>query len=362
VLKYRLYSINKQALSTFRLLRLNSPLSEDDLISLEGSIRRLEQQLSDWRKNIPGFLTMDYYDRFRASDPSSQPRDREFQNLDENDRKLLLQALTLQILDDSSLIFFCRPLLEHRVSTKISGQASLSALRYRKYVLGVAVEAALRISRMPMKALENSLALSFLFIHFFTAAAVLCIIPPNEPFSTRAQESKTGVLRIIQASRTLRDTSNIAKHANELLTALLGATTQRELKNALGGQESGREGSPVATAFDAPEILPRASVQHLTTHDRNQPLSAERDMPLENDHVTINVSVPKVRDGPPTDQQYPTGASPAAYTATSFASLDDYGFQFDGQLDETFGAFGQSKYFTYKNMMPAYQTPKCLIE
>ncbi|RVX71128.1 hypothetical protein B0A52_03494 [Exophiala mesophila] len=342
ILRYKLYSINKHALSTFRLLRLGDVLSEDELESLVESVKEIEHLLAEWRKNLPTYLTMEHYDDGLEHNDPLQPRGSPG-TIDEATRKLMLQAIVLQITYDSTVIFVRRPLIEHKVATKPSGSLTSAAYKYRQKSLSVAVDAALRISRLPLAELDNSLALSFLFMHFFTAGVILCIIPPTEPFSARSQESKAGVMRIIRASRVLGSNSKIGKHLDELLTALLSATIQRELNTAL---------DPQTVMLNAEHLAQSSTLQNsdlvLGQTESSQPLIPGE---LSQDRIDEGLA-PSPRDmsGIQDSSEISfSGQQPQQdYHSAMLSQLEDSNFQFDAHLDETFGAFGQVMF----NLLP----------
>ena len=58
-LKYKLYSITRQAVSSLRLLRLNDPPPLDDLNALIRAVSHIESLLGEWRKDVPPFLSSD---------------------------------------------------------------------------------------------------------------------------------------------------------------------------------------------------------------------------------------------------------------------------------------------------------------
>lgn len=339
VLKYRLYSITKHALSTLRLLRLNNPLSEGDATSLLDTIRQTEHQLSDWHSQIPDYLTMEYYNTSFRDGEGSQPHlNQNSPTTNQSDRILMLQAITLQATYDSSVIFLRRPLIEHRLNLNGATGTVKSASEYRERSLDIAIEAALRISRLPLGELEHHLVLSFVFMHFFTAGVILCIVPPTEPFSARSQECKSGVMRIIRTSRAHGNSSKMAKHLDELLTPLLSATIQRELNNAL---------DPQSVSLNAESVGQSASIQNYelsapTPQRSEQYLLDQSNQFHPPPNFAANDSMP-----PPTreqlQQQFPHDLSQPGYQTPGLVQVDNSDFQFDAHLDETFGAFGQSK-------------------
>lgn len=107
-------------------------------------------------------------------------------------KQLFLRALALQLTYDGAIILIRRLLLEYQVTD----QALASTDAQTQYVvlqsLEVAVEAAVRISRLPLAQFKGQLCLSFAFAHFFIAGVILCIHPARQPFTPLAQEAKAG--------------------------------------------------------------------------------------------------------------------------------------------------------------------------
>ena len=55
-LKQQLYQIIRETLSTFRLLRLHSPMTADDLQSLIDAVRGIDTRLSQWKRSLPSLF------------------------------------------------------------------------------------------------------------------------------------------------------------------------------------------------------------------------------------------------------------------------------------------------------------------
>ncbi|KIX04928.1 uncharacterized protein Z518_05799 [Rhinocladiella mackenziei CBS 650.93] len=334
VLKYRLYSITKQALSNFRLLRLKDPLSPEDQNALIRAVSHIESLLAEWRKEVPPFLSVDCWHNVEPSGPFP-PELGCLSGLEEDLARLFwLQATILQLTHDSTLIYIHRPMLEHKLVSYHQGGTVTPSQYCVSQSLETAVQAALRISRLPMAQYNHRLSLSFAFMHFFTAGVILCIPPAKQPFSLVAQEAKAGISRIILASRSLGSSSQIAQHIDQLLTALLRITILREMDNALHNQGSISGVAAQSTASFAKE----AGSLH---QDSTRPSSVDRGAPLTRNQLHAAPSeIPSNTTS--LSPQLPGQSEPHfPFDLTSFN--DNGGIEFDTQLDEAFGSFGQSR-------------------
>ncbi|KAK4949685.1 hypothetical protein LTR10_011526 [Elasticomyces elasticus] len=314
ILKYRLYSISRQAVDKFRLLRLKDPLSPEDQEAL----------LVAWQREVPPHLSGDLWRNVDHAGPYAP----ELQSLahvnEEQARIFLLQALVLQLTYDSTLIMVHRPLLEHKMAS--SSDHSQSSHIFVSRSLEVAIEAALRISRISMLQLNHSLSLSFAFMHFFTAGVILCIPPARQPFSTVAQDAKAGIMRIILACRGLGSSGQIARHIDQLLTALLRVTVLREMDNALHNQSSVPALPEQQQQFESAD---RSNDVRLPTSDR---AFSYNQLP-----ASALTAVPSATSLP----TQLTGQGDAQFSFDLGSMHDNTGIAFDTQLDEAFGTFGQ---------------------
>ena len=373
VLKFRLYEITRQALNRFRVLRLQNPISAEDLASLVKAVQYFRTLLEAWRADLPPAFNFETGSR---DDPLDGLADNVTLSPEEQRarQQLSLQILTLCVTYDSAIIFIHRPLLEYRVPAASQQQqqhhqqGSPNQADVARESLELSVSAALRISRLPVARLETQFVISFILMNFFTAGVILCIPPTIWPFSTLAHEAKAGTLRIIRASRGLRTVSQIARHTEQLLTGLLKLSLQQEVDNGL--QQDDVDGA--LSIYVPPEAADDA---------RNKPeelgFANGEDGQIAGD--ALMASDTHLRGHPPllspsaTEQQ--TGADRASFSLPQDAQVDDgmgmvssqidglhgdgnmgpvadfewpmsYGrhrHQVDSQLDEVFGTFGQSK-------------------
>lgn len=239
--------------------------------------------------------------------------------------------------------------------------------------LDLSINAALRMSRVPVAWLERQFVISFVLMNFFTAGVILCIPPSTWPLSSIAHEAKGGILRIIRASRALKHVSQIAKHTEELLTGLLKLSLQQELNNGLQQEETlepdpgylaralGQQpmrnsgharvsGENEARTGDDPDLPRNPQTQLRTPSEQSASSSAEQppatttrsQCPLHHDteadeHIDSAPSsaVPMYNEG--------NMASSADFRRPIGGYYDEQRHQVDSQLDEAFGTFGQSK-------------------
>ncbi|KHO02004.1 fatty acid catabolic regulatory protein [Metarhizium album ARSEF 1941] len=241
-LKYHLYDIVREALNRFRLLRLQSPISPAELVSLVETVQHVRSLLYAWKTDLPaafdtnpssqeGILTE------LGSIPDLSPEEQKSR------RHLSLQINTLNVTYNSAVIFIHRPLLEYRVAADSRQALSSETLRVVSESLHLSVNAALEMSRVPVSHLENQFAVSFVLMNFFTAGVILCIPPTTWPLSAIAHEAKAGTLRIIHASRVLKPVTPIAPHTEQLLTGLLRRSLQQEVENGLQPEQRMRSES-----------------------------------------------------------------------------------------------------------------------
>ncbi|KAI1630125.1 fungal-specific transcription factor domain-containing protein [Exophiala viscosa] len=303
ILKYRLYSITRQAVDRFRLLRLKDPLSPEDQEALVTAVSQIEAQLVAWQREVPPHLSGDLWQNVDHAGPYP-PELLGIAHVNEDQARIfLLQALMAAPSDHS-----------HSSRTFVSRS------------LEVAIEAALRISRISMLQLNHTLSLSFAFMHFFTAGVILCIPPARRPFSTIAQDAKAGIMRIILACRGLGSSSQIARHIDQLLTALLRVTVLREMDNALLNQVE-------ASVPSLPE-------QPIERDDRSNDIRlppTERAFSFHQLPASVmNTDLPA-----PSVSTQLTGHGEGQFSFDLGSMHDNTGIAFDTQLDEAFGTFGQ---------------------
>ncbi|KAK5194543.1 hypothetical protein LTR99_003045 [Exophiala xenobiotica] len=327
VLKYRLYNITRRALDTFRLLRLKDPLSPEDQQALIGAVSQIESLLVSWQKEVPPHLSGDDWQNVEPSGPFPPKLQCLTHVKGDKAKTFFLQAMVLQLTYDSTLILIHRPLLEHKMAL---GSISASSQNFVQRSLKVAVDAALRISRIPMLQFNHHLSLSFAFMHFFTAGVILCIPPARQPFSTLAQEAKAGIMRIILACRDVGSSSQIARHIDQLLTALLRVTVLREMDNALQNQTTG------------PVLLEQSETGFERDHTSTQ---AADSRPHHADHGNLYSShLYSASMASGDGVSLPTNLTGHGDAQVSFdldSLHDNAGIEFDTQLDEAFGTFGQ---------------------
>ena len=383
VIKTRLYDIKRQALNRFRLLRLQNPVSAANLESLVQTVQHIRGLLNAWRAGLPPIFDCDPARRAQIlqelkSIPCPIEADKKAQ------MQLHLQVKTLHLTYDNALISIHRPLLEYRGSAEHLRELPNENPRVVAESLQISVQAALRMSLVPIEDFEKHFVISFMLMNIFTAGVILCIPPTVWPFSAIANEAKTGILRIIRATRSLTKTNRIALHTEQLLTRLLTLSLQHELDNGL-------QQEPMAAAPDEPSSHngQRGHLRHDPAADDASNVEGSR---ARNPDQQVDTRTPVSRLGnvppghqqetqPPLPLREDTGvesgttllASPQnpIYIATNGApdecyhpSILEYGgqlIQVDSQLDETFGTFGQSKRCPLPPTHPFYRTDAAVL-
>lgn len=352
-LKYKLYEIIRKTISTFRLLQLHSPMTAEDLQCLIDAVQRVDAQLAEWRKTLPPPL-----DSGNVLDDDN-PQQLSFRELSEDDgknsdsplRRLKLQAWLLQITYDAATILAHRPLLEYRLSAEYRQGISKRSVDLVSRSFDVSVKAALRISRTPVMQFEHEFCLAFIFIHLFTAGVILCIPPTSHPYSSTAQEAKAGVFRIIQAAKSLRSRSHIARHAEQLLSDLLKLSLHREIEMVFKderktyqapGSNQPSTGHVYTTNGACEDGIPSADSQHSP---------GNRDFNRQNYNETVLLAPQTSNSDTPlsSHQQEPASASfgdewTEPHPVFNLVNPVGSNIQLDLPLNEAFGAFGQGMY------------------
>ncbi|KAK4195612.1 multidrug resistance regulator 1 [Triangularia verruculosa] len=359
-LKYKVYEIIRKTISTFRLLQLNSPMTAEDLNSLIDAVQRVDAQLAEWRKTLPPPLDSGSVLGDHGSPGLTFPGLLEDDGKDHTAsplQRLKLQAWVLQITYDAALILAHRPLLEHRLSSEYRQGISKSSVDFISRSFDVSIKAALRISQTPVMQFEHEFSLAFIFVHLFTAGVILCIPPTSHPYSNTAHEAKAGVFRIIRAAKALSARSQIARHAEQLLSDLLKLSLHREVDMVFKDDRKTHHGQ--GTDQPPPELPSIAN----NTCESGMPAS-ERQQNLPDNDFSQNQYRETILQVPPTSnsetslsslqQDYDQQGSfadewAAPYPVFNLGNAAGPNIQsLDLPLDEAFGAFGQVMF----NLMP----------
>lgn len=147
-------------------------------------------------------------------------------------RILTLQSITLQVILDSNILMLHRPVLElglslvSDTSPPFSAEAMLQSLQ-------TTLDAALRISAVPLGMFEKEVPLAYILMASLTAAVILCLAPVASPMSVQAHQAKEGLLRIIHSCKALAGSSALAEHMSELLPQLMTKVVRHETHAAL---------------------------------------------------------------------------------------------------------------------------------
>lgn len=238
--QFRLYSlIRSNILSRSSLSRSTQIISnsDPDVDQFEAATRCANESeilLRQWHNEIPSMYRLsNWMQNNRREQFTHELRDLP-PKLQESGNTIILQAASLQITYDGALILIYQPLLQSSMDAAPRSDFMVTSIQKS---FRVAVEAAHRISRFPVRLFQNHYAISFIYFHLFTAGVILCLVPPVQPFGSSAQEAKAGVVRIIQACRAMCDIDRTAKYTEELLADLLSVTTIRETRSALKASE-----------------------------------------------------------------------------------------------------------------------------
>lgn len=237
-LKYRMYDIVAEVLSSLRLLKLRSPPSFRDWASLQQIIHEGTEQLKYWRADVPLHLNLEHW---RSLDIDGSDA-RRFEN--NASRLFFMQAIAIDFLYDTTVILLHRPVLETTIPTLQSSQNPWKNPHNEqiKNSLDISVAAATRVSNAPIHILANQTIISYALMHLFTAGVILCIPPHTAPFSAVAQDCKSAVVRIITAAKQLHRHSPVAGLTQKLLSDLLRITIQREMDAMLNQDVAAAQG------------------------------------------------------------------------------------------------------------------------
>ncbi|KAL2870161.1 uncharacterized protein BJX67DRAFT_391423 [Aspergillus lucknowensis] len=343
-LKYGLYEIMRTCLQRFRGLHLQNPISAAVFSQLVETIVEMRALLDDWKSQLP-----DIFNRTRhhsANDPLAKllADDRLPPSESRAAKTLLLQTHMIQVTYESAVIFINRPLLEYRVSSKEDRAAVADLTPVVCLSMNLTVDAALRISAIPVELFQSHFCISFVLMHFFTAGVILCLPSSIWPFSERASEAKQGTSRIIRATRKLKSASQIARHTEELLTKLLKLSSEQEIEKGIrddGGPE------PVDdVAESSSTIQPGAETAlHADTghgHGHQQEVESQAQAPVP---VGVSVGVGVCGENAHCGQHSHFEQRIAEQGPSSCLGSDPFGLALDdpigSQMDEALGSFGQ---------------------
>lgn len=374
MLKYYLYDIVREALNRFRLLRLQSPITPEELVSLVQAVQHVRSLLHAWRADLPAvFNTNPAAQEATLAEINSIPDLSPEEELSR--RQLCRQINALNVTYNSAVIFIHRPILEYRLTTNSPHALPSETLQVVSESLHLSVNAALDMSRVPVSRLENQFAMSFVLMNFFTAGVILCIPPTTWPLSSIAHEAKAGTLRIIRASRAMKHLTPIASHTEQLLTGLLKRSLQQEVDNGLHPDlslrsDSNRNYPNVAPADQATGVpreahFPSQEDGEIQINGTNQvavgePRYSQTDRQTPSSTEQLRVLNPSSFTGeqtwdmeaantvPPMNAIYDENGNIVAPNVDPRRGVMDYHYgeqrqQVDSQLDEVFGIFGQSK-------------------
>jgi hypothetical protein len=246
-----------------------------------------------------------------------------------------------------------RPLLEHKLSPEYRLGLSRNAMEAVSRSFDICVNAALRISKVPIVQYEKEYCVNVALVHSFTAGVILCIPPTSHPFSSNAQEAKAGVLRIIRAVKLLNQHSQVAQHTERLLSDLLKLSLQRELDLALEGEhvhghEPGRNPHPNQQACITSVHLDQEPAAEDGGHQCRPTSNAAA---YHYDNATLQVA-PNANSGSSMPSQLQTENNEdggdhwfESYLMFSHANQENLSNiqPLDSQIDEAFGIFGQGR-------------------
>ncbi|KAJ6007330.1 hypothetical protein N7540_011306 [Penicillium herquei] len=335
--QFRLYGLIRRNISQMMQIRASDDTETNRFAAIARCANESETLLKQWYKEIYSLYNLKIWmanDRWKQFDQSLQ--DLPAKSI-KNGKVLILQAAALQITYDGALMLVHQPLLESRMRTTPRSSFMVNSVQRS---LHVAVEAASRISRFPVHLFQKQFSISFIYFHLFTAGVILCLVPPIQPLSLSAQEAKTGVLRIIQTCRAMRDKDRTAKQTEELLVELFKVTTTREMNSAL---EASGDADRIASLFSSPTNTQADRYNQDAYQSQGPNIDESINSGMEDPYRISSASVQSpdsstriYRSAPPTEATGPNTTSEPIDPAIMPPA------QVLQQNEETFGYFGKS--------------------
>ncbi|CEJ87377.1 hypothetical protein VHEMI04396 [[Torrubiella] hemipterigena] len=197
--------------------------------------RAIQEELTQWRDQLPSELQMDTY--LNASD--------------EEPTCIQMQVLSLQLTYDNLQIIL------HR-SVTVGEGTKVRATPDGLYSLEQLLEAGMRtasLHRFPriLQASRKTHADMHVGITLFTAGVVLCVICLAQPLSPASERAKQGIMQIIRMCKDNADNHSAAsKQSVAILERLVAVVLQRE-NQVITGQDAAAITDPANTLTTAPE-------------------------------------------------------------------------------------------------------------
>ena len=226
----------KIAVSIMRQVYFSPHHRPEELVRL---ISNLHQRLLAWERSIPPELRVESHPHIASGDSREASLQRMF----------AIQALTLRVSYDNVQIFLFRPLItiggvpRSRVTTRENSPAPATRGTSMENVPSSLVKLAQQqcwtsATRTSMLAQRPDLLRLFQFgfpaihvgVHAFSAGVMLGLLALLGPLSTRGQESKRGMARIIQIPRTSTLRSHVWSQMTQVLTDLMHVIAAEETK------------------------------------------------------------------------------------------------------------------------------------
>lgn len=242
------------AISIMRHVYFTKHQSSEELVQV---ISKLHHRLLVWEKSIPPEL------RVESHPPSSLEEDHGVSLR----RIFAIQALALRVSYDNVQIILFRPLISigsvprSHVSTRENSPSlptRANSDRVPSSFINVAQQqcwtSAMRTSLIARRSDILQLSLfelpaSHVGVHSFSAGVMLGLLALLEPLSTRGQESKRAIARIIQIPRAAKLRSHVWTQMTEILTDLMHVIAAEETK-ALIANPSGIDFSEAPAKLD----------------------------------------------------------------------------------------------------------------
>jgi hypothetical protein len=252
-------------------------------------VASLDARLRNWRAEIPPKLRWETLASTSASYSSQDEFDRDIgaSGVRFDNHIYHLQALTLKLAYENTVILVHRPLLSYKLVTKadekLDNMSRLDTIQQNPFLRSMQAchDAGMSLSELAnspiLELVSETYAAAFVSIHTFTAGVALGILGSIEPLTPQAQEAKVGLHRLMSIQAKLKTRSVLATQGLDILQRLTKLVLDKELSVMLDvsksirwpEQYSGVDGDASAVQTSTLSPKPSSSGQRTRTlpHD-----------------------------------------------------------------------------------------------
>ncbi|GAW15571.1 hypothetical protein ANO14919_049850 [Xylariales sp. No.14919] len=241
-----LSKIIKTALTELYSLRgrpvadLVDPEGESSLKNLLNKITSLSSTLHKWYNDLPDTL------RLWNIDGSTEAKlfldsaldDESVFKKDFTAKILRLQALTLHLAYNNTIIIIHRPILSHRLFGVVSPQSDIALLKDRlQQSIQACQTAALEMSSVgateAFSKASHTYAVTFIALHLLAAGVTLSIMATLNPLSKESHEAKNGLRKLMGIHAALKAKCIVAEQGTEVLKKLISLVMAKEMHHMM---------------------------------------------------------------------------------------------------------------------------------